>query len=273
VAEVTDGDPGHRSDDDGAGDAGEYCRAVEAYLCRKNDGHLIRIAGPSFSRVSGWAEQGIPLNVVYRGVDRYFERYHARGQRRRPVHIDFCEGDVLTVFDEWRRAVGFQGGGGRAQPETDRRTVRAAASRGEGDSGDAKRAEPARAASLSAHLERVIVRLTTLRAGGRLTAGADAVVDAAIRDLDSARGSAARLEGDARVAFVGRLRDLDAQLVTALRDGIGQPERREIEREAQAELEAFRAGMAADAYERAVAVNCVRLLRQRTGLPVIAYED
>ena len=50
----------------------EYCREIEAYLCRKNDGHLIRIVGPSFERVSGWAERGVPLKVAFRGIDRYF---------------------------------------------------------------------------------------------------------------------------------------------------------------------------------------------------------
>ena len=36
----------------------EYCREIETYLCRKNDGHLIRVAGPSFELVSGWADAG-----------------------------------------------------------------------------------------------------------------------------------------------------------------------------------------------------------------------
>ena len=26
----------------------DYCRDIETYLCRKNDGHLIRVVGPSF---------------------------------------------------------------------------------------------------------------------------------------------------------------------------------------------------------------------------------
>ena len=40
--------------------AGEdYCRQVEAYLCRKNDGHLIRIVGPAFEQVCGWATRGV----------------------------------------------------------------------------------------------------------------------------------------------------------------------------------------------------------------------
>ncbi len=85
----------------------DYCRQVEAYLCRKNDGHLIRIVGPAFEQVCGWAARGVPLKVAMRGIDRYFERYYAKGPRRRPVRVEFCEADVLDVFDEWRRALGI----------------------------------------------------------------------------------------------------------------------------------------------------------------------
>ena len=92
--------------DDGTISTGEYCRQIEAYLCRKNDGHLIRIVGPSFDLVRTWAGRGVPVKVVEKGIDRYFERYYRQRQRRRPVRLDFCEADVLDVFDEWRRAVG-----------------------------------------------------------------------------------------------------------------------------------------------------------------------
>ena len=86
----------------------EYCREIETYLCQKNDGHLIRVVGPSFEVVSGWAAQGVPLKIACAGIDRYFERYYRKGPRRRPVKIDFCDADVLDVFDEWRRATGVQ---------------------------------------------------------------------------------------------------------------------------------------------------------------------
>ena len=84
----------------------EYCREIESYLCQKNGGHLIRVVGPSFEMVSKWAAEGVPLKVAFRGIDRYCERYYKKGPRRRPVRIDFCEADVLDVFDEWRRASG-----------------------------------------------------------------------------------------------------------------------------------------------------------------------
>src|SRR5262249_39856306 len=62
-------------------DAAAYCREIETYLCRKNDGHLIRVVGPSFELVSGWARRGVPLKIAFRGIDRYFERYYRKGPR------------------------------------------------------------------------------------------------------------------------------------------------------------------------------------------------
>jgi hypothetical protein len=121
----------------------EYCRDIETYLCRKNDGHLIRVVGPSFEIVSGWAAQGVPLKIAFAGIDRYFERYYRKGPRRRPVKIDFCDADVLDVFDEWRRATGVPMAS--VSSEISNRSL-----------------------SLPAHLERVVLRLTSARAGGSL---------------------------------------------------------------------------------------------------------
>src|SRR5215212_9270870 len=67
----------------------------------------MRVVGPSFDLVAGWATQGVPIKVACAGIDRYFERYYRKGPRRRPVKIDFCEADVLDVFDDWRRATGL----------------------------------------------------------------------------------------------------------------------------------------------------------------------
>ena len=65
---------------------------------------------------------GVPLAVAFRGIDRYCERYYAKGPRRRPVRVEFCEADILELFDDWRRAVG------RVEPgqPSDRRPTRIA---------------------------------------------------------------------------------------------------------------------------------------------------
>ena len=88
-------------------DRGAYCREIETYLCRQNDGHLVRIVGPAFDRVRGWAEAGIPLQVVIAGIDRKLDRAQPSIRRQRPLRIEHCEAEVLQVFEEWRRAIGL----------------------------------------------------------------------------------------------------------------------------------------------------------------------
>lgn len=227
-----------------------YCREIEAYLCRKNDGHLIRIVGPAFEQVCGWATRGVPLKVAQRGIDRYFERYYAKGPRRRPVRVEFCEADVLDVFDEWRRAVGV--------PAAETAAVAAA--------------EPGRPqSSLPAHLERVIARLTTMRAGEdrRL----DEVLDAVVRELDGTRARSRSLRGEAREEFLERLRSLDAQLLEAVRGQCGEALLRELDEDAVAQLAPFRDRMPADAYEKSRAACIERGLRDRFRLPSLTYDD
>ncbi len=233
-------------------DVESYCRQLEAYLCRKNDGHLIRIVGPAFEQVCGWAARGVPLKVAQRGVDRYFERYYAKGPRRRPVQIQFCEADIFDVFDEWRRAVGVP--------------VREDLGHDPEPDGELSR----RHGSLPAHLDRLIARLTMLRAGEDRSL--DDVLDRLVRELDAARGGAKGLRGDARAAFIERLGVLDAELLDAARERCGAQMLRQIEVEADEELAPFRDRMASQVLERSRRAAADRLLRERRRLPVIAFD-
>jgi len=241
-----------------------YCREIEAYLCRKNDGHLIRIVGPSFERVSAWAGQGVPLKVAFRGIDRYFERYYARGPRRRPVRIDFCEADVLDVFDEWRRAVGIAGVG---TPATGPGEAPGDAPEGEDDAGRGRNR-----ASLPAHLDRVMARLTQLLAGRQPPPELFAVLDRLARELDQARVSARGARGEARAALIARLAVLDRDMIEAARRSSPPDLVATLRDEAEAEMAPFRSRMPWDAYLRGLDASHDHLLRVRLGLPVVAYE-
>jgi hypothetical protein len=232
-----------------------YCRQLEAYLCRKNDGHLIRIVGPAFEQVCGWAVRGVPMKVAQRGIDRYFERYYAKGQRRRPVQIQFCEADVFDVFDEWRRAIGVSvrdREGAEADTQHDDET----ASRRHG--------------SLPAHLDRVIARLTMLRGGEDRSL--DDVLDRLVRELDAARAGAKGLRGELRSALVERLRVLDAELIEAARATCSAEMLQQFEVEADGELAPFRERMAPPVFERSRRAAADRLIRERRRLPVITYD-
>src|SRR5215470_16429031 len=162
-------------------DHSDYCRQLERYLCQKNEGHLIRIVGPAFGRVCAWAERGVPLKVAFRGIDRYCDRYYAKGARRRPVRVEFCEADVLELFDDWRRAVGVSSAPGGGEAVADRKQD-----------------------SLPSHIDRAIARLTTLRAGR----GADAFssrLDEVVREFDVLKAAAKQARGEARTAVLDRL--------------------------------------------------------------------
>ena len=240
-------------------DVAEYCREIETYLCRKNDGHLVRVVGPSFDIVSGWATRGVPLKVALGGIDRYFERYYRKGARRRPVKVDFCDADVLDVFDEWRRATGVTPVAGVTPADP--------SSPHDEESSGARRTGP----SLPEHLQRVLSRLSSLRATGALPDAADPLLDAVSAAFDAARARSGGIRGDERRALVVQLQDLDAQLLSIALAHTPADVITEAREEAAGELASYRATMDATAFERAVERVTNRTLRQRLGLPTVSF--
>jgi hypothetical protein len=231
----------------------DYCREIEAYLCRKNDGHLIRIVGPSFERVCDWAARGIPLKIVCQGIDTYFVRYYAKGNRRRPVQIDFCENDILDAFDAWRRAVGVR------LPDADATSEDAQAKR--------------RKRSLPEHLDRVCERVTARRAAMTPPAPEfDAVLEAVTVEAAAFRDMPGPIRGDARERVTARLVELDRMMLDAARAQVDASAAEAMRAEAAEELAPFRDRMPSDTYQRAIESAVDRLLREREQLPTIAFE-
>ena len=235
-------------------DVDAYCRDLEAYLCRKNVGHLIRITGPAFERVVAWAHQGIPLKVAEAGIDRYFERYYRKGPRRRPVRIDFCEADVVDAFDDWRRALGI-----------------AAVVPDAAGGPDVEEGVPATRArrSLASQVEAAVSRLTVLRGSDQAGPVIGTALDVAVRALDSLQPEAARARGDARDALLLRVAAIEAGLVTSAAAALDAATRAALEREADAELAPFHTRMAPEAYAQSRRAAIDRLVRLHFGLPEI----
>jgi hypothetical protein len=231
----------------------EYCREIETYLCQKNDGHLIRVVGPAFEVVSRWEQDGIPLKVACRGIDRYCERYYRQGARRRPVRIEFCDADVLDSFDEWRRALGLAGAPVASQV-------------------GAEQEQPARRGpSLPDHLERALTKLTSLRASGALSDAWDPLLDRVAAELDAARESARGLRGEKREALLSRLATLDGELVQMARGTLDDQTLAVLTQEAAEQLLPFRAVMTDAAYRAASDAALAQAIRERCRLPVLSF--
>jgi len=224
---------------------GEYCRQLESYLCQKNGGHLIRIVGPAFERVRTWNDLGVPFTIACRGIDRYCDRRQAvPGRRPRPVRIEFCEADILALFDDWRRAIGVVRETGPEAP-------------------------PPRQPPLAAHVERVIARLIGRRQPGpdRLESHLASLLSA----LDQLAASSRGARGDARAAILDRLATLDDELMSIARAESDPAMLASIRREAEQELAEFGSRMAAEARAQAVDAVVRRLLRESLALPTIRY--
>lgn len=233
-------------------DVSAYCRELESYLCRKNGGHLVRIVGPAFEQVCGWANRGVPLTVAYRGIDRYCERLAARegeatGGRRRPVRVEFCEGDILDLFDDWRRAVGIVQTQGETEPSG-----------------------PARKPALTAHLERVVARLVGSRV--RRSAAFERHVEDLLGEIDRLSGESKKSRGGERSAILDRLAELDRDLVRTAAAELDSDTLAAARREAEAELAPFGSRLSADMRAQAVDAAFERLIRESLGLPQIRYQ-
>jgi hypothetical protein len=225
----------------------EYCRELEAYLCRKNGGHLIRIVGPAFERVSGWAERGVPLAVAFRGIDRYCERIELKGTRRRPVRIEFCEADIFDIFDDWRRSVGI---------------VQAQAA--------AEATAPPRKPALTEHLERVVARLVGSRAPR--SPAFERHVEALLAEIDRLSGESKKSRGDARAAILDRLAELDKGLLRMATAELDDAAVTAARREAEAELAPFGSRLSPEMRAQAVEAAFERHVRDTLGLPMVRYQ-
>ena len=242
---------------------GQYCRRVESYMCQKNDGHLIRIVGPTFDLVRGWADGGIPISVVERAIDRTYTRYYAIGTKRKPVRVEYCEQEVVVLFDEWKRAVGI----GKISP------VQLDESKIKDDTASAIQAV-ARKRSLSSHLEEVGGRLETwtFECGGSV---ADSDLSRCVEEpasvVSGIRVGADRLRGSSRTAVLEQLTELDARFIDCARSIADDKLLKRLQAEATESVKPFRSRMSQDVFDDTVRIATDRLLVGYFRLPLVSY--
>lgn len=230
-------------------DPGSYCRDVESYLCRRNHGHLIRIVGPAFDLVCRWAVRQIPLSVVFKGIDRAVQRRDAKGTQKRPVRVEFCESDILELFDEWRRAVGLGS-----------------------DSVGSTPLGPVRRLSLVAHVERVITGLSHWSNSAACPPGLVELASQIAKELCGLKSVAQTARGKIREEMLAQLIEFENELIKASWKTVDDTLEVSLRVEAERELEPFRDRMPPNAFHQSVTAGRDRLLRERLKLPRIALD-
>lgn len=235
-------------------DVGAYCRHVEDFLATVNEGHLVRIVGPAFELVRGWALEGIPLSLVCDGIRLKAERAERQraGRTRRALRLEFCEADVRAAYEQWRHAVGLGSAGPGAAEAPD------AADR------------PARRPSLAQAVDRAIERIA--RVAGRLDLPSSfrEALDACVEDLGAIRLAAKSARGADRAPLLARAAIVDQRMIAAAREAAG-PEVIETARAAaQRDLSSYRDRFSGEQWARSVAACVDRTLRSHFGLPTLS---
>jgi hypothetical protein len=232
----------------------DYCRQVEAHLTRVNGGHLVRVVGPGFALVKQWADEGVPLSVVFKGIEQKAER-HTQGAARRPLRIEFCEADVRELFEAWRRATGISAGD-PALPD-------GPAPGGAELAGTSRRPSPSKA------IDRAIERLGRLAGRLELPDELRDAVSHAIERLSSVREGLARARGIARDPWLAQLGLIDRDLMAQARRVVDAAVIRGLTEQAERELAPYRDRLAPEAWQRAVTVTVDRGVRAHFGLPTL----
>jgi hypothetical protein len=238
--------------DAGALDIGEFCRRVEEHLARVNEGQIIRVVGPAFELVRGWALEGMPLSVVAHGIDLKAERHRA-GRSTRPLRLEFCDADVREVYTRWRRSVGLSA----LAPEPDGAT------------------EPIgieKQPSLSRQVDRALDKLS--RVAGRLDLAERFrdEVSRSIEELSTIREAARTARGDARKKLTARLSPIDAALVRAGRDAVGSDALERLRGDAETDLAPYRPRLSPDVWRQSVDRALDQLVRDHLGLPTLTFD-
>jgi hypothetical protein len=237
-------------------DVADYCRQVEAHLTRINGGHLVRVVGPGFALVKQWADEGVPLSVVFRGIEHKAER-HAAGASKRPLRIEFCEADVRAIYDDWRRAIGV------TAPPTEGADADVATS--------GERAASPKRRSVPKAIDRAIDRLGRLAGRLELPGEFRDAMSRLIEQLSALREELAHTRGAARDRLLERLAPLERDLLDHARGVVSADVMRDITISAEQDLAPYRERLSPEAWARAIAVTVDRRVREHLELPSLDF--
>src|SRR5258705_10094491 len=77
-----------------------YYTEIEDAFVRRRGKHLF-LSPMDWALMEIWKEQGIPLHVVLRGVERSFDSFEAKPRKRSVKSLLYCQEEVEAQYDEW----------------------------------------------------------------------------------------------------------------------------------------------------------------------------
>jgi hypothetical protein len=80
-----------------------YFTEIEDAFVRRRGKHLF-LSPMDWALMETWKQQGIPLHIVLRGVEKSFDSYEARPRKRTVKTLLYCQEEVEAQYEEWIEA-------------------------------------------------------------------------------------------------------------------------------------------------------------------------
>ena len=80
-----------------------YFTEIEDAFVRRRGKHLF-LSPMDWALMETWKEQGIPLHIVLRGVEKSFDSFEARPRKRTVKSLLYCQEEIEAQYAEWLEA-------------------------------------------------------------------------------------------------------------------------------------------------------------------------
>ena len=224
-----------------------YFTEIEDAFVRRRGKHLF-LSPMDWALMETWKQQGIPLHIVLRGVEKSFDSFEARPRKRTVKSLLYCQEEVEAQYAEWVEAhVGSASNSDNSEPDSDKTPFSFAAISEHLQRNRSSLAELARSRNKDDDLTEALTRATALLVDIENDFASDTKLDT--RKLEDSLTGLERMLNDAMLAVV---------TVNALD---------ELNKEVKDQLKPYRAQMEPAAYKQTFDNLLLKRLREQFALP------
>ena len=225
-----------------------YFTEIEDAFVRRRGKHLF-LSPMDWALMETWKQQGIPLHIVLRGVEKSFDSYEARPRKRTVKTLLYCQEEVEAQYAEWVEArVGSASNSeDNNEPDSDKTPFSFAAISEHLQRNRTSLAELVRSRNKEDDLSEALTRAATLLVDIESDFTSSATLDT--RKLEDSLTGLERMLNDAMLAVVS-VKALD-----------------ELNKEVKDKLKPYRAQMEAAAYKQTFDNLLLKRLREQFAVP------
>jgi hypothetical protein len=222
-----------------------YFTEIEDAFVRRRGKHLF-LSPMDWALMETWKQQGIPLHIVLRGVEKSFDSFEARPRKRTVKTLLYCQEEVEAQYTEWVEAhVGSASNSSEA--DSDKTPFSFAAISEHLQRNKNSLAELARSRNKDDDLSEALTRATALLGDIENDFASDTTLDT--RKLEDSLTGLERMLNDAMLAVVsGKALD-------------------ELNKEVKDQLKPYRAQMEPAAYKQTFDNLLLKRLREQFAVP------